>query len=195
MSLTYTDIPDTDVDADSPITVNLMTLLRNNPIAALEDYIGCMFFHGATTPPASTLECDGSAISRTTFADLFAIIGTTWGIGDGSTTFNIPDMRGEFPRGWDNGRGVDSGRSLGTSQSYQFTQHNHSWTTSNTDTGSGATSQVHHTDGQIAINANVAPGNINNITTTSSGGTDNGSETRPRNQAGMFVIVYKGKPT
>jgi microcystin-dependent protein len=44
------------------------------------------------TPPSGFLECDGSAVSRSTYANLFAIIGITWGIGDGSTTFNIPDL-------------------------------------------------------------------------------------------------------
>ncbi len=62
------------------------------------------------------LPCDGSAISRTTYADLFDVIGTVFGVGDGSTTFNVPDLRGEFIRGWDNGAGVDSGRTFGSWQ-------------------------------------------------------------------------------
>lgn len=63
------------------------------------------------TPPAGWLECDGSAVSRTTYADLFTVLGTTYGSGDGSTTFNLPDYRGYFLRGWDHGAGrdVDSG--------------------------------------------------------------------------------------
>jgi len=56
--------------------------------------------------------CSGQAVSRTTYAALFAAIGTEYGVGDGSTTFDLPDLRGEFLRGWDNGRGVDSGRVL-----------------------------------------------------------------------------------
>lgn len=52
--------------------------------------------------------CDGSAISRTTYATLFAAIGTTWGIGDGSTTFNIPDLRGRVPVGAGTGAGLTS---------------------------------------------------------------------------------------
>jgi microcystin-dependent protein len=51
------------------------------------------------TPPTGWLLCDGSAISRTTYAALFALIGTTYGVGNGSTTFNIPDFRGRFPLG------------------------------------------------------------------------------------------------
>jgi microcystin-dependent protein len=52
-----------------------------------------------TTAPAGWLACDGSAVSRTTYAALFSAIGTTWGAGDGSTTFNLPDRRGTFARG------------------------------------------------------------------------------------------------
>lgn len=61
----------------------------------------------ATLPSADYLFCDGSAISRTVYARLWDKLGTTYGAGDGSTTFNIPDLRGEFIRGYDSGRGVD----------------------------------------------------------------------------------------
>jgi microcystin-dependent protein len=62
------------------------------------------------TAPTGYLLMDGSAVSRTTYAALFAVIGVSQGIGDGSTTFNLPDWRGRFPRGLDasgNGRDVD----------------------------------------------------------------------------------------
>lgn len=52
-----------------------------------------------TTPPPGWLYCDGSAISRTTYAALFATVSTYFGVGDNSTTFNIPDFREKFPRG------------------------------------------------------------------------------------------------
>ena len=55
-------------------------------------------FAGASAPTGYML-CDGSAISRTTYADLFAAIGTTWGVGDGSTTFNIPNLLGRTLKG------------------------------------------------------------------------------------------------
>lgn len=63
---------------------------------------------GVNAQPYGWLECNGSAISKTLYARLFDQIGTTFGVGNGTTTFNIPDMRGEFIRGWDNGRGVDA---------------------------------------------------------------------------------------
>ena len=69
--------------------------------------------------PLGFLKCDGSAISRTDFSRLFSVIGTTYGAGNGSTTFNLPDLRGEFLRGFDDGRTVDSGRVIGTAQSAQ----------------------------------------------------------------------------
>jgi type II secretory pathway pseudopilin PulG len=70
-----------------------------------------------TACPTGWLEANGSAISRSTYATLFSLMGTIYGAGDGGTTFNLPDLRGQFVRGYDDGRGVDSGRILGTSQS------------------------------------------------------------------------------
>ena len=61
--------------------------------------IGGVFPFAGTTAPTGYLLCDGSAISRTTYADLFTEIGTTYGAGDGSTTFNVPDTRGIFIQG------------------------------------------------------------------------------------------------
>ena len=54
---------------------------------------------GKATAPAGYLLCDGTAVSRTTYADLFAVVGTTYGAGDTSTTFNVPDLQGKFPQG------------------------------------------------------------------------------------------------
>lgn len=55
--------------------------------------IGFIKTFAGTTPPEGTLLCDGSAVSRDTYSDLFDVIGTTWGEGDGETTFNLPDLR------------------------------------------------------------------------------------------------------
>ena len=71
------------------------------------------------TAPTGYVKANGAALSRTTYADLFAAIGTTFGSGDGSTTFNVPDLRGEFIRAWDDARGVDSGRSFGSAQAHR----------------------------------------------------------------------------
>ena len=71
---------------------------------------------GNSTAPSGWLQCNGAAVSRTTYADLFAAIGTVYGAGDGTTTFNVPEIRGEFVRAWDDARGVDSGRTIGSFQ-------------------------------------------------------------------------------
>lgn len=67
-------------------------------------------------PPAGYLVCNGNAVSRTLYPDLFAAIGVTWGIGDGGTTFNVPDLRGKFLRGFTSGSAIDTGRAFATSQ-------------------------------------------------------------------------------
>lgn len=63
--------------------------------------IGAMMPYGNLNAPAGWLICDGSAISRTTYADLFAVIGTSYGAGDGSTTFNLPNKKGRVSAGYD----------------------------------------------------------------------------------------------
>lgn len=76
--------------------------------------------------PTGWLKCNGAAVSRTAYARLFTAIGTTYGEGNGSTTFNLPDDRGNFSRAWDDGRGIDSGRTLGSEQADAFRSHSHS---------------------------------------------------------------------
>lgn len=60
---------------------------------------GTITAYGAATAPTGWLLCDGTAVSRSTYADLFAVIGTTYGVGDGSSTFNVPDLQQRFPLG------------------------------------------------------------------------------------------------
>jgi hypothetical protein len=78
---------------------------------------GSVAWYAANSAPTGYLKANGANVNRTTYADLFTAIGTTFGVGDGSTTFTLPDLRGEFLRGWDDGRGIDSGRAFGTAQS------------------------------------------------------------------------------
>lgn len=77
---------------------------------------GSVIAMASSSIPSGYLECNGALVSRTTYSSLFAVIGTTFGVGDGSTTFKIPDLRGEFIRGWDHARGIDTGRAIGTAQ-------------------------------------------------------------------------------
>jgi microcystin-dependent protein len=79
-----------------------------------------------TSAPTGYLVCDGSAVSRTTYADLYTAIGDTFGAGDGSTTFNLPNLLGEFIRGYNgSGSGKDTGRSFGDQQDDAVSDHNH----------------------------------------------------------------------
>lgn len=87
---------------------------------------GDIFYTAAATAPPFSLKANGAAVSRTAYAKLFARIGTRYGAGDGFTTFNLPDCRGESIRGWDDGRGVDGGRELGSWQDGAIQSHGHS---------------------------------------------------------------------
>ncbi len=72
--------------------------------------IGEIMMWATDTPPSGWLLCYGQAVSRSTYSDLFAVVGTTFGVGDGSTTFDLPDMRGRFPLGQDDMGGTPANR-------------------------------------------------------------------------------------
>lgn len=84
----------------------------------------------STTTPSGWILCDGGLYGRTSSdpspqPNLFSVIGTTYGSGDGLTTFAVPDLRGMFVRGFDNGRGLDPLRVFGTTQADAFKSHDH----------------------------------------------------------------------
>lgn len=87
-------------------------------LASLVVPAGAVCSFAGSSAPDGWLVCDGAAVSRTTYAALFEQIGTVFGAGDGVATFNLPDLRGEFVRGLDSGRGVDAARVLGTAQDW-----------------------------------------------------------------------------
>lgn len=138
--------------------------------------VGSVFWFAAAAAPGGYFECDGTAVSRTTYSDLFDEIGTVWGVGDGSTTFNLPDLRGEFVRGWDNGKGTDSGRSFGSFQDEEVGSHLH-----NIDTGSD--NSAGSADGTPFASASAA----DEVYDTD---LNSGTETRPRNFAMLPCIKY-----
>lgn len=139
---------------------------------------GTTAFFAMSSAPAGWLKANGAAISRTAYADLFAAIGTTFGTGDGSITFNVPDLRGEFPRGLDDGRGVDSERTIGSSQADAFKTHEHGF---GMDGNTGAT-RVN--PGSSWGFAGFASGQGHTVSSTG------GTETRPRNIALLACIKY-----
>lgn len=133
---------------------------------------GAVCYVAQNTAPTGWLKANGAAVSRTTYSALFSAIGTTFGAGDGSTTFNLPDLRGEFPRGWDDGRGVDSGRAFGSAQA-------------------GAIESHVHTSGSYATGYVVAAGGAyGNYMQPSNTGATGGTETRPRNIALLAIIKF-----
>ena len=139
---------------------------------------GVITVFAGTSAPTGWLECDGSNVSRSTYADLFSAIGTNFGVGDGTTTFGLPDLRGEFVRGWDNGRGVDSGRSFGSNQSGDIQSHNHSFSFALGGNG----------ESELRNRPSSSDDRGSPFTYSDSTNSTGGSETRPRNVAMMYII-------
>lgn len=138
---------------------------------------GMIAWTARNTAPPGYLKANGGAVSRTAYAGLFAAIGTAYGAGDGANTFNLPDLRGEFLRGWDDGRGVDVGRVLGSLQLDALRDHVHSYQGYLALYGAAAGSSP----GLYAVASPAARD------TSSFGG---GTETRPRNVAALACIKY-----
>lgn len=140
-----------------------------------------------TTPPSGWLKCNGAAVSRTTYADLFAVIGTTFGAGNGTTTFNLPESRGEFLRGWDDGRGVDPSRAFGSFQGDAIRNITGfmDWAGGYLDNSSGVFSPSGTSGGLTTTTPN---GRADNFTFDASAVVPTAAENRPRNLAVMFVI-------
>jgi microcystin-dependent protein len=185
-----------DVDITSPSDNQVLAYSAgisswvNTTFVALPSGLVATF--AMNTAPTGWLKANGATISRATYANLFTAIGTTFGAGDGSTTFRLPDMRGEFPRGWDDGRGVDSGRVFGSAQGHLFASHGHnlySATSSGGTTygiGSGSAKAIGATGTSAALGyyTNIAGVGVAAVQATG------GSETRPRNIALLYCIKF-----
>jgi microcystin-dependent protein len=105
---------------------------------------GVIAAFGGSTAPVGWLLCNGQAVNRTTYADLFTAIGTTYGTGDGSTTFNVPDLRGRVAAGVDSGAGrISSNNALGNSAGTQTHTLATSETPSHNHTGNTSTDGSH----------------------------------------------------
>lgn len=141
---------------------------------------GTIAHFAANSTPAGWLKANGATVSRTTYAALFLAIGTTYGAGDGSTTFALPDLRGEFLRGFDDGRGVDTGRAIGSAQAHQMQSHSHNV----------VAYAINNPSVNVAQNLNSAGAGTTNHATTATGGTSNSSENRPRNVAALACIKF-----
>ena len=133
-------------------------------------------FAGAVLP-VGYLFCDGGLLSRTSYAGLFGAIGTTYGAGNGATTFARPDLRGEFLRGLDRGRGIDRRRALGSSQGDAFKSHAH-------------LSSAFYGRTYMGVRNRTADQYTGTNTKADYTSYTGGSETRPRNVAANFIIKY-----
>ena len=159
---------------------------------------GEVAYFARTSAPTGWLKCNGAEVSRTAYADLFAIVGTAFGAGDGVATFRVPDLRGEFLRGMDDGRGIDPGRALGSLQFSANLSHSHSGSTNSagahthgyswedTDPGSGLAGGSQYRD-RTRSGFTASSGSHSHGFTTNSAG---GSESRPRNIALLACIKY-----
>jgi len=164
---------------------------------------GSIMAFGGTNIPAGWLLCDGSAVSRTNYAALFAAISTAWGAGDGSTTFNLPDMRGVFLRGVNGARsdgngdpdaanragpanGANGGNAVGSYQADQFAAHNH---IEGSSEGVGDPRDIY---GSIQIGGSIWGDNQYSAMNTAHAYTSasGGNETRPKNVYVNYIIKY-----
>ena len=156
---------------------------------------GTVIYTAQNTAPDGYIKANGATISRTVYADLFAGIGTYYGNGDGSSTFGIPDLRGEFLRAWDDGRGIDSGREYGTAQGFAQQNITAEWWDENNTVGAhglGAEGAV--------VSANRTVNSTYRQQLESSNGTKavfdastqitTATEVRPRNIALLACIKY-----
>lgn len=150
--------------------------------------VGSIVPYGGTTAPNGWLICQGQAVSRTGYADLFSVIGTAFGTGDGSTTFNLPDLRETVPVGIGENNSQTIANhdvyTLGEFKDDQMQDHDHKVKRTGLDGGSAMEGIVNWSNGGSA--ANTSPASIN--TTTRTGTTTHGK------QLGVNYII-KAKQT
>ena len=191
----------------STATSTVPVVLPANPTtslqAATKAYVdlgspaGIVAPFAGTSAPSGWLACNGAAVSRTDYATLFAAIGTTWGVGDGSTTFNVPDLRGTFLRGTGtNGTyGTAVGQAVGTyaadtylNHSHAVTDSGHSHGTSNGGnfivTGGGTSAGVGTGTSYVQIGSTGTSTTGLTVNTSTTGGT----ETKPKNYGVLYII-------
>lgn len=173
----------TQDDATSKLNVWLKPFVLFKSFTAEEfpQFTGMVAPFAMETAPPGWLVCNGATVSQTAYANLFAKIGTIFEDDDSPSPtdeFRLPDLRGEFIRGWDDDRGIDAGRAFGTLQLDALEDHYHSYAvyqrTGNSDT-------VQTTDTNFTwVTRN----------TSSPLGARVDEETRPRNLAMLYCIKY-----
>lgn len=151
--------------------------------------IGTVMAYVSSTPPAGWIPCDGRTLSKTgIYADLYKVVGDSFTSPASQTTFKVPDLRGEFVRGWDNRltgdtSAVDPSRTFGSNQTESISAHSHR--VYRTYLPSGYVDDVGNVP-LIPIDL-ASPGASSSFVSTSAVG---GKETRPRNVALLYCIKY-----
>lgn len=165
----------TAVNAPQGKQTDIICYGSNVVLRADQNKIGEFFYHAGTAAPAGSFECDGSAAIRASAVDLYGVIGTTWGVGNGLTTFNLPDGKttGRFLRS------RTASVTIGTSQSNQNKSHTH---TGSGTTGIESVTHTHNysgTTGAMSANATHTHGHnaISGTSTTGGGGFTCGGST------------------
>lgn len=155
---------------------------------------------GAGIPTGTTISnVSGTTLTlsnnATASASGVALTIAPFGVGDGSTTFNVPDMRGKVPRGWDNGAGVDPGRVFGSYQADSFASHSHTATSTSTTTGQSQYQLWDQHSGTSTMTGSGSSGvayqplTLSTTTSTTVNATG-GTETRGKNVALLACIKY-----
>ncbi len=163
-------------------TTKALNSLKTGVDSSLTGLIGLF---AMATPPAGWLRANGAAVSRAAYAALFSRIGTTFGAGDGASTFNLPDARGRFPRFLDDGRGIDAGRTIGSTQEGSLESHTHVASSS----GAGAHTPTGRTNPGGTHNHLTYQGDLTPVGADYSGGEE------PRNAVNAGEAAYSGKRT
>ena len=175
-------IPAADGSSGQALTTDGLGVLSFATIGGVP--VGAVFHFAASTAPTGFLKANGAAVSRTTYAALFAITGTTYGVGDGSTTFNVPDLRGEFIRGWADDRAVDTGRAFGSAQADGIRASTVAGIARTYYSGQSATGEFSWAGGAGELASNAAQGGDYQINLGSA------PDTRPRNVALLACIKF-----
>ena len=152
-----------------------------------DNFVGLIAGFAMTTVPTGWLLCNGASLSTSSYSKLFAKLSYTWGGSGGS--FNIPDLRGEFLRNFDEGRGADPGRSFATYQGYALQGHNHFWQSWAGYQGTGDKNPNNRGYGHNGPFGN----SVKSQTLTNQPGYPTASwapETRPRNKTLNYCIKY-----
>ena len=177
----------------STLRVNSVSNLSGNDLTVPP---GAVQFFARNTAPNGWVKANGAALSRSTYADLFTAIGTTFGAGNGSTTFTLPDMRGEFPRGWDDARGADSSRSFGSAQGdaiRNITGQVIDFTYNQSYTEPGSANGAFFNSGSVPLASPTTAqqgGYPDRVSFDASRQVPTASENRPRNIALLACIKY-----